>query len=347
MRFATPEPGIRQALDKVAASSWRQVLLAIALIAGMGGAAYAAQAYAWLGLFGALLIPLVAANLALLFDRCLQARDPSWARLWMILLASIAAAGWLAPQAYLQWIEAHQLYGYSSMQVAAASAGLAILVIAAPLWRSQRDARALHLAQLKQAALAAELKALQAQIEPHFLYNTLANARYLARHDVDKAVHMLDHLIAYLHSVLPKMRHRMSTVEQEFDMVRHFLSIMAIRFGDRMHYELHCPLDAARVVMPPLMLMSLVENAIKHGVEPQPGVVQVVLSAMVDNNRLRVIVRDTGAGVRGGVLGTGVGLRNLRERLLALYDDHAGFELRSPETGGAEAELILPLEMSE
>jgi sensor histidine kinase YesM len=143
------------------------------------------------------------------------------------------------------------------------------------------------------------------------------------------------------------MRNRMSTVEQEFDMVRHFLAIMAIRFGDRLHFELHCAADATHAVMPPLMLMSLVENAIKHGVEPQPGVVRVALSAMVDNDRLRVVVRDTGPGVRGGVLGSGVGLRNLRERLSALYDDRAAFELRSPETGGAEAELILPLEMNE
>jgi signal transduction histidine kinase len=347
VRSATPEPGIRQALDNVAASSWRQGLLGITLVAGIGGAAYAAQAYAWLGLFGALLIPLAAANLALLVDRRLQGRHPSWARPWTILLPSIPAAGWLASQAYLQWIEGHQLYGYSSMQIAAAATGLAMLVIAAPLWRNQREARALHLAQLKQAALAAELKALQAQIEPHFLYNTLANARYLARHNADKAVHMLDHLIAYLHSVLPNMRNRMSTVEQEFDMVRHFLAIMAIRFGDRLHYELHCPFDAARAIMPPLMLMSLVENAIKHGVEPQPGAVRIALSAMVDNGRLRIVVRDTGPGVRGGLLGTGVGLRNLRERLSSLYDDRARFELRSPETGGAEAELVLPLEMNE
>jgi LytS/YehU family sensor histidine kinase len=334
-------------LDKLTASSWRQGLSGIALVLGTGAAAYAAQAHAWLGLFGALLIPLAAANLALLVDRRLQARHPSWVRLWVLLLTSIAAAGWIAPQAYLHWIEAHQLYGYSSMQVAAAATGLAVLVIVAPLWRNQREARALHLAQLKQAALTSELKALQAQIEPHFLYNTLANARYLARHDADKAVHMLDHLIAYLHSVLPNMRSRMSTVEQEFDMARHFLAIMAIRFGDRMQYEVHCPPDAARAVMPPLMLMSLVENAIKHGVEPKPGVVRVGLSATIDNDRLHVVVRDTGAGVRGGVLGRGVGLRNLRERLSALYDDRAGFELRSPATGGAEAVLTLPLETSE
>jgi signal transduction histidine kinase len=345
--YTTPEPDICRALDKVAASSWRQGLLSIALVVGMGAAAYAAQGYAWLGLFGALLIPLAAANLALLVDRYLQARRPSWVRLWILLLTSIAAAGWMAPQAYMQWIAAHQLYGYSSLQVAAAATGLAILVIAAPLWRSQHDARALHLAQLKQAALAAELKALQAQIEPHFLYNTLANTRYLIRHDAGKAVHMLDHLIAYLHSALPNMRCRMSTVEQEFDMARHFLALMTIRFGDRVHYELHCSAEAARAVMPPLMLLSLVENAIKHGVEPQPGIVQVTLSATVENGHLCIAVRDTGAGIRTGVLGTGVGLRNLRERLSALYEDRGGFQLHSLDTGGTEAKLTIPLEMSE
>lgn len=338
---AMPAPG-------TVASPWRwQNALGIALAIAIGAAAWAARAYAWLGLFGAMLLPLATANAAMFIDLRILPHRRSWMRLWCVLSASLAGGTWLAAQGYVRWTAAYELYGYSSLQVAAACIGLAFVVIVLPAWRNQRDAQALHLARLKQAALAAELKALQAQIEPHFLYNTLANARYLARHDADKAVHMLDHLIAYLRAALPNMRSRMSTVEQEFDLARHFLALMTIRFGERMRYELHCPPEAARAVVPPLMLMSLVENAIKHGVEPQPGVVHVDLSAAVDNGRLCITVRDTGAGIRTGVFGSGVGLRSLRERLSALYDNRAGFELRALEQGGTEAKLTLPLETSE
>ena len=194
--------------------------------------------------------------------------------------------------------------------------------------------------------LAAELKTLQAQIEPHFLYNTLANTRYLARHQPQRAVEMLEHLIAYLHSALPDMRSATSTLGREFELAEHYLALMAIRFGERLQYRLDCPAGLAPLPMPPLLLMTLVENAVRHGVEPKPGPVRIELAASRGGDVLRIVVGDDGAGVGTVALGSGVGLRNLRQRLHALYGARAGFELRRSDAGFTEAVLLLPVAAS-
>src|SRR5471032_1227001 len=234
--------------------------------------------------------------------------------------------------------------GLGDVQIAAIVLAFGALVLALPLFLAQSQARTLHLADLRQAALSAELKALQAQIEPHFLYNTLANTRYLARHDPDKAVQMLDHLIAYLHSALPDMRRAMSTLEREFTLAEHYLALMAIRFGARLSYRLDYPPELGAATLPPLMLMSLVENAVRHGVEPKPGAVHVAVSAAMDGERLSIVVQDDGAGLQAGVLGNGVGLRNLRQRLEALYAGRATFALLGADGHPTRARLHLPLQ---
>ena len=224
--------------------------------------------------------------------------------------------------------------------------GFGLLSLALPLWQVQSQAAALRLANLEQAAVTAELKALQAQIEPHFLYNTLANTRYLARHDPEKAVRMLDHLIAYLHSALPDMRSSASTLGREFELAEHYLALMAIRFGERLSYQLDCEAGLEGAAMPPLMLMSLVENAVQHGVEPMPGQVSVRLQASAADGKLRVLVIDDGAPAGASVLGSGVGLANLRARLQAQFGSAAGFALRIEAGKATQAELILPLELN-
>ena len=154
---------------------------------------------------------------------------------------------------------------------------------------------------------------------------------------------MLDHLIAYLHTALPDMRTSESTLVREFQLAEHYLALMAIRFGARMSYEVACPPALAPAAMPPLMLMSLVENAVRHGVEAKPGAVTVRVSAAAQGDSLHVLVADSGAGLAETVFGSGVGLRNVRERLAAQYGPRAGFELRTGSAGQTEAELRLPL----
>jgi signal transduction histidine kinase len=199
----------------------------------------------------------------------------------------------------------------------------------------------------------ARLQALQAQVEPHFLYNTLANVQALTEVDPNQANQMTGHLIQYLRSALPKMRESTSTIGQEIELVRAYLNILKMRMGSRLEFGIDCAEDLLATPFPPLMLPSLVENAIKHGLEPQKegGRVDVVVTPIMTalGKRLRVEVRDTGKGLSDAptTTGTGVGLGNIRERLHALYGDgdFAGkLTLESNEPRGVIATLEVPVD---
>lgn len=330
-------------LRQVAGFTPRQGVISAALIGACGALAWERHAMTWLALFAILLAPLLVAGVAAHTGMRLLPRNTSWRVVWLVLLALIALAAWLALVASQRWVPAKATLG--TLQVLAYAGGSGVLLLALPLWHLQSQSAALQLSALRQAALSSELKALQAQIEPHFLYNTLANTRYLARHDPDKAVQMLDHLIAYLHGALPDMRSSASTLAREFELAGHYLALMAIRFGTRLTYALDCPPALAAASMPPLLLMSLVENAVRHGVEPTPGAVHVRLTAQERDGALCVAVCDDGASTVASTFGSGVGLRNLRARLQAQFNGAATFELRIEPGQATEAELRLPLEL--
>ncbi|XLZ72584.1 histidine kinase [Massilia sp. SR12] len=278
--------------------------------------------------------------------RWLLPKEAGWVWCWLAQPFLWLGAGTAATQAYRFSTAHYQLRALSDLHMFGSAAAFVVLVVTIPLMISRRDARVLQMAELQRAAVQAELKSLQAQVEPHFLYNTLANTRYLARHAPERAVEMLDHLIAYLRTALPDMRTPTSTLGRECELVGHYLALMEIRFGERLSTRIDCP-DALRAAqVPPMMLMSLVENAVQHGVEPKPGQVRVSVMAAEHAGQLHITVRDDGAGLQQGlpVLGSGVGLRNVRERLQALYEGRAAFELRQAADGATEAELRLPLE---
>jgi hypothetical protein len=196
----------------------------------------------------------------------------------------------------------------------------------------------------------ARLQALQAQVEPHFLYNTLANVQALTEVDPAQANQMTGHLIQYLRSSLPKMRENTSTIGQEIELVRAYLNILKMRMGERLAFDIDCPADMNSIAFPPLMLPSLVENAIKHGLEPQRegGRIDVVVSRMFTaaGDRIRVAVKDTGRGLTDAPVqaGGGVGLSNIRERLIALYGDQGKLTLESNEPKGVVATIEVPAE---
>jgi signal transduction histidine kinase len=330
------------ALRRVAGCTSRQLALSAALAAIASAAALQLRAYTWLALFAALLLPLGASAGLLLLAQRAGARG--WPALWacqLVLLPAGAVAAGSIYAAGLAWIG---IAAQNALHVMALEALLAALLIVLPLWLAGHQARALHLAQLSQAALASDLKALQAQIEPHFLYNTLANTRYLVRHEPGRAIEMLDHLIAYLRSALPDLRSPMSTLGRECELAGHYLALMAIRYGERLSVQVHCDEAVRELALPPLMLMPLVENAVQHGVEPQAGAVTVCVSARrIEGGGVLVLVRDNGAGVGSAVLGSGVGLRNVRQRLAVLYGADAGLRLSMGADGWTVAELTLPL----
>ena len=196
--------------------------------------------------------------------------------------------------------------------------------------------------RMSQQVTEAKLSALQAQVEPHFLYNTLASVQALTEVDPQQANAMTGHLIQYLRNALPKMRESVSTVGQEIELVRAYLNILQMRMGKRLAFEIDVPPELMEAPFPPLMLPSLVENAIKHGLEPQRegGTVTIRVTA---NGKLRVSVLDTGRGF-ADTLGSGVGLANIRERLAALYGDAGKLTLEAREPHGVEAAIEVPRE---
>ena len=194
---------------------------------------------------------------------------------------------------------------------------------------------------LSKQAAEAELKLMQAQVEPHFLFNTLASVQFLTETDPPMAGRMLGHLLSYLRSALPQLRSGSSTLGQEAELARAYLSIMQMRMESRLKFTVDIPASLQSHSFPPMLLMSVVENAIKHGIEPQAEGGEVHLAAKQDGSMLVVSVTDTGRGF-ADQLGQGVGLTNLRERLKALYGQRAQFTLDAVVPHGAKATIQIP-----
>jgi signal transduction histidine kinase len=196
--------------------------------------------------------------------------------------------------------------------------------------------------------LAAEnqLRLLQSQLEPHMLFNTLANLRVLIGMDPARAQAMLDHLIAFLRATLEASRSAAHPLADEFGHLRDYLALMAVRMGPRLAVTLDLPATLESVPLPPLLLQPLVENAIKHGLEPKVEGGRIEVSARRDAALLRLTVRDTGVGL-GPASGAGshFGLEQVRTRLTALYGTRARLDLRGAEDGegGTLAVIEIPL----
>lgn len=195
---------------------------------------------------------------------------------------------------------------------------------------------------LERKALEAKLAALQAQVEPHFLFNTLANLKYLVRTNQEQALQLLSDLVLYLQTAMPDMRTSSSTVARECDLAKHFLNIMKIRMGDRLSFSISCPAELGPLAIPPAMLISLVENAIKHGLEKATRKGEVHIIVTRKQQHLVLNVWDDGVGL-GDFGGNGVGLSNLHERLRLIYGDRAELIIGPREPTGVEASLCFPL----
>ena len=199
---------------------------------------------------------------------------------------------------------------------------------------------------LQAQMMEAHLSALQAQIEPHFLFNTLANVKRLYETVPAQGREMLSSLINYLRAALPSMRQSGSTLERELELARSFLTILKMRMRERLDFAIDEDPALAGARVPPMVLPTLVENAIKHGLSPLPEGGRIDIRARRDGNDLVVEVRDDGAGFSGSG-GTGVGLANTRSRLAAIYGGRAGLELASGTPRGVVARIRLPFELSE
>ncbi len=200
--------------------------------------------------------------------------------------------------------------------------------------------------QLERTVLEARMEALQAQIEPHFLFNTLASIDQLIQTDPPRASKMQQSLIRYLRSAMPQMREgSRPSLDQQVGLCRAFLEIMAVRMEGRLQSVVIVPDGLKSAVFPSMMLQTLVENAIKHGLEPKPEGGLIEIGAEVVDGQLAVHVRDTGIGFMPKGEG-GVGLANVRERLKALYNGRAELIISLPPGGGTCATIKVPYEIA-
>lgn len=260
----------------------------------------------------------------------------------------------------LLWSGADPLLLLSNRGVQAESlviaAGVALLLYMVRSAADRRAARAVEEARQKEALASsarmlaeARLRALQAQIEPHFLYNTLANVVSLIGPQPAQAQHMLERFIDYLRATLSASRSEEATLASECKLIAAYLDVLKVRMGERLRYRIEVPDELRQFRIAPMLLQPVVENAIAHGLEPKVEGGEVVLSARVEGDHVSLRISDTGVGLNEAAPrkpGGGVGLSNLRERLRSLYGAAAKVELLENQPCGMTVRLMLPLNES-
>ncbi|CAH0530493.1 hypothetical protein CTH30272_02830 [Allocatenococcus thiocycli] len=213
---------------------------------------------------------------------------------------------------------------------------------------AQRELETIKLekAEKERALLLSQLKQMQSQIEPHFLFNTLANISALMSQDVDKARKMLDQLTALLRATLKSSREQNTTIDNETALIEAYLAIQQIRLGDRLRYSIEVEEGTGQLELPPMMLQPLVENAIIHGIEPKREGGEVSLRIKRDNRLLEIEVRDSGVGLNhvSQHCGSGIGLRNLKQRIDALFSGEGQVLISELAEGGVSVRLSWPIE---
>jgi sensor histidine kinase YesM len=207
---------------------------------------------------------------------------------------------------------------------------------------------ALEREEAEKQVVRAQLMALQAQIEPHFLFNSLAHVDVLIARDPAGARRLLQHLIGFLRTSLSHARAEQCTLGQEFALLRAYLDIQALRFGSRLRFSLALDDAIANIVIPPMLIQPLVENAVVHGIEPAREGGEIALSARLaahgEGERLVLEVRDTGVGFgNDGAKGSGLGLTHVRERLSRLFDGDARLTITETVPHGVTIIVELPL----
>jgi hypothetical protein len=284
-------------------------------------------------------------------------RLPRWLPRWVLQVVAAAAcvpfvtaAMWswsTAPGAPPFWEVPERMEGYSTLT------GFAVFMspwVALGALVRQREALAheqalaLDLAQseMDRQALDARLNLLQAQVAPHFLFNTLANVQALVDSGSPKASEVLRSLVAYLRAAVPRLNEPATSLGQELELVRAYLELMRMRMPDRLQFELAADNAALGLRCPPMTLLTLVENAVRHGIDPSEEGGRIEVEIRRQGDRCRVVVRDDGAGLQSTDRGLGTGLAALAERLQLIFGEAASLNLRSREPRGVIAELEFP-----
>lgn len=274
-----------------------------------------------------------------------------WRR-WLLLAFTLPASVFLGIAAaflLLGWPLAitPKLWTSAVVGLMFAIIGSVVFLLAERIHHLDQEVRRRRLAEAERARgeLEAHLKMLQAQIEPHFLFNTLANVASLMQTDVPRARLLLDRLNDWLRIALARTRGERSSLGDELDLLEPWLDILSQRFGPRLAWSMDVDAPARACPLPPMLLQPLLENAVKHGIEPKVGGGRILVRGRKEGDRLWIEVRDDGiglnaAGARAG--GSGTGLANVRARLAALHGDGGRLQLAENPEGGVTARLELP-----
>jgi len=284
-------------------------------------------------------------------------RLPRWLPRWMLQVVAVAVSMPIVtfviytastePGAPPFWEEELRMQGYALLT------GLGVFLspwvaLGALVWQKEALAReqalALDLARSEadRAALDARLNLLQAQVAPHFLFNTLANIQALVEAGSPKAPEVLRNLVAYLRAAVPRLNEPVTTLGQEAELVRAYLELMRMRLPDRLAFALNVEEAARSLRCPPMTLLTLVENAVRHGIDPSEEGGSITVDVKVTEGRCWIRVADTGAGLQASGRGLGTGLAALRERLALVFGDQAKLAIRAREPRGVVAELEFP-----
>jgi len=280
-----------------------------------------------------------------LFPSSRQTGWPQGHSRWLLPLGAVAGGyllGTLAGDGWFGWSS------WSEVGLATLPASLLITALAGTAAsyyfysKTQSSYLRTQMAQASYQASQARLKMLETQLEPHMLFNTMANLKVLIDMDTARAQVMLDHLIAYLRATLNASRASTHSLQAEFDRLRDYLELMEIRMGPRLSFELDLPAVLAALEVPTLLLQPLVENAIAHGLEPKVEGGSITVRASRSAGMLTLEVRDTGVGLTGPAAAGGFGLTQVRERLATSYGDQAHLELLPDQAIGLGVRITLP-----
>ncbi|MEP7157165.1 MAG: histidine kinase [Betaproteobacteria bacterium] len=260
-------------------------------------------------------------------------------------VAGTVASGLIIGRSLSEMVENEAIF-WGMVIFSGASIALGVVTATVLVYREEAARAAAEVAradaqrhELEKQVLEARLKLMQAQIEPHFLFNTLANVQHLVEANPPLAAKTLESLITYLRAALPEMREGNTRLGREADMAKAYLDIQQLRMGSRLKFSVAIPAELRNAAFPPMMLMTLVENSIKHGIDPlQQGGEIHVRATRDDAGMIDVSVADSGQGLSHSA-GMGIGLQNIRERLMALYGKTAKLILEENPPQGVVAHI--------
>jgi C4-dicarboxylate-specific signal transduction histidine kinase len=275
-----------------------------------------------------------------------------WIRRWVLQVVAVGVAmpltglpiHFYVPRGSLLFAENHDwlVLTFLAVLLAPWTALAAIIRQKEALAREQELAFALERSELERQALDARLHLLQAQVAPHFLFNTLANVQALVDAGSPQASSVLRSLVAYLRAAVPLLHEPAATIERELQLVRPYLELMHMRMPDRLQYAMNVDPSALEVRCPPTTLLTLVENAVRHGIDPSEEGGRIDIDVALRGERCVVRVADSGAGLGPSANGLGTGLQTLRERLRLIFGDEAQLSLTSGTPSGVVVEVDLP-----